>query len=226
MNFALFGIYPYLAGSVFLVGSLLRYEREQDGWGAYSSQMLGSRTYMLWASNLWHIGILLVFLGHFFGMVTPVFEWLGVPPLAHQWIAFAAGTAFGSLALLGGVLLLLRRFLNSRVRAASRFSDLFILVWLLITLSLGLGTQWLTLHDLLGGNVGDMKTFQAYLQGLVLLRPDPELLSAVPLVYRIHMLCGMTVFLLFPFTRLVHIWTVPFNYLTRRYQLVRARRTA
>ena len=177
MNLALFGIYPYLAGSVFLVGSLLRYEREQDGWGAYSSQLFGSRTYMLWASNLWHIGILLVFLGHFFGMVTPVFEWLRVPPLAHQWIAFAAGTTFGSLAMLGG-------------------------------------------------NAGDMETFQAYLQSLVLLHPDPGLLSAVPLIYRIHMLCGMTVFLLFPFTRLVHIWTVPFNYLTRRYQLVRARRTA
>lgn len=226
MNFMLFGIYPYLAGTVFLIGSLLRYEREQDGWGAYSSQLLGSRTYMLWASNLWHIGVLVVLLGHFFGMVTPVFEWLGVPPLAHQWIAFSAGTAFGSIAMIGGVMLLLRRFANSRVRAASHVSDLLILLWLLATLALGLGTQWLTLSGLLRGSVGDMTLLRGYVQSLVLLRPDPALLSTVPLIYKLHILSGITVFLLFPFTRLVHIWTVPVNYLTRRYQIVRARRTA
>ena len=88
MNLLLFGVYPYLAGTVFLLGSLLRYEREQDGWGAYSSQLLASRRYMMWASNLWHVGILVVFLGHFFGMLTPVFEWMGVSPVPHQWLAF------------------------------------------------------------------------------------------------------------------------------------------
>lgn len=226
MNLVLFGVYPYLAGTVFIVGSLLRYEREQDGWGAYSSQLLGSRRTMLWASNLWHAGILLVFCGHFVGMATPIFELIGVPPLTHQWIAFSAGTGAGTIAMIGGVMLLFRRFFNSRVRAASRFSDFFILFWLLVTLGLGLVTQASTVRELLQGSVGNMKIFQAYVQGLAILRPQPALLAPVPMIYKIHMLFGMTVFLLFPFTRLVHIWTVPLNYLVRRYQIVRARRAA
>lgn len=226
MNFLLFGVYPYIAGTIFLLGSALRYEREQDGWGAYSTQLLASRRYMLWASNLWHIGVLIIFAGHFVGMLTSFFEWLGVPPLAHQWIAFVTGTTFGIIAMLGGVMLLLRRVLNPRVRATGRFSDLFILLWLLVTLILGLGTQIQTVRDLLHGNVANMDIFRRYLQGLVMLRPDPALIRGVPLIYKIHMFFGMTVFLLFPFTRLVHIWTVPLNYIGRRYQIIRARRTA
>lgn len=224
MNLLLFGVYPYLAGTVFLLGSILRYEREQDGWSAYSTQLLASRSYMMWASNLWHIGILLIFAGHFVGMLTPFFEWLGVPPITHQWIAFTAGTSFGAIAMLGGVMLLLRRFLNPHVRAAGRFGDLFILLWLLVTLGLGLGTQVRTVQDLLAGNVANMELFRSYLQGIVIMHPDPSLVRGVPLIYKVHMLFGMTVFLLFPFTRLVHIWTVPLNYLVRRYQIVRARR--
>lgn len=224
MNVVLFGVYPYLAGTIFLIGSILRYEREQDGWGAYSSQLLASRRYMLWASNLWHIGIILIFFGHFVGMLTPFFEWLGVPPVAHQWIAFTAGTAFGAVAMLGGVMLLLRRAVNPHVRAAGRFGDLFILVWLVVTLCFGLATQVVTVGDLLAGNVANMDVFRVYLQELVLFHPNPALLVRIPLIYKIHMLLGMTVFLLFPFTRLVHIWTVPLNYLTRQYQIVRARR--
>ena len=106
-----------------------------------------------------------------------------------------------------------------------RFSDIFILIWLLVTLGLGLFTQVHTVRDLLHGDVANMYIFRAYLQGLATLHPNPSLLSNVPLIYKIHMLFGMTVFLLFPFTRLVHIWTVPLNYVIRRYQIVRARRT-
>ena len=224
-NYIFFGVYPYLAGTVFLVGSILRYEFDQAGWSTYSTQLLASRRYMMWASNLWHIGILLVFGGHFIGMLTPVFEWLRVPAITHQWIAFTAGTAFGTIAMIGGLMLLLRRYVNPSVRAAGRFSDLLILVWLLITLGLGLGTQVITLPNLLHGNVANMDTFLAYLEGLATFRPHPALLMQIPVIYKVHMLFGMTVFLLFPFTRLVHIWTVPLNYLVRRYEIVRARRT-
>ncbi len=225
-NSIFFGVYPYLAGTVFLVGSILRYEFDQAGWTTYSTQLLASRRYMMWASNLWHIGILFVFAGHFIGMLTPIFEWLHVPAVTHQWIAFSAGTTFGVVAMLGGVMLLLRRYVDPSVRAAGRFSDMLILVWLLVTLGLGLGTQAITLPELLRGNVANMDIFRMYLEGLVTLRPDPALLIHIPVLYKVHMLFGMTVFLLFPFTRLVHIWTVPLNYLVRRYEIVRARRTA
>ncbi len=101
-NVILFGVYPYVAGTVFLLGSVLRYEFDQAGWSSYSTQLLASRRYMLWASNLWHVGIIVVLAGHFVGMLTPVFEWLHVPPIPHQWIAFTAGTSFGLVAMLGG----------------------------------------------------------------------------------------------------------------------------
>lgn len=221
----LFGVYPYIAGTIFLVGSIVRYEREQDGWGSYSSQLLASRGYMLWASNLWHIGILMLFLGHFVGLLTPVFRWLGVAPLLHEWIAMLAGVSFGAIAMIGGVLLLLRRFFNARVRANSRFNDFFILIWVLLTLLLGLGTEASTIPALLHGDAATLQLLEAYVHGIASFRPDPDVIAGIPLIYKVHLLFGMTVFLLFPFTRLVHIWTVPLNYLTRRYQIVRARRS-
>ncbi len=226
MNLFFFGVYPYLAGTIFLLGSIFRYEREQDGWTSYSSQLLASKRYMLWASNLWHVGILLLFLGHFVGMLTPFWEWLGVGVLVHEWIAMVAGITFGIVAMIGGTLLLLRRYLNSRVRANTRFNDLVVLIWILITLLLGLGTEYITIPALLHGNTAIMSNLEAYVQSIATFRPDPAQLNAIPWIFKVHILFGMTVFLIFPFTRLVHIWTVPLNYLVRRYQIVRARRMA
>ncbi|MHB1201996.1 MAG: respiratory nitrate reductase subunit gamma [Acidithiobacillus sp.] len=223
LNLLLFGVYPYIAGTIFLVGSIIRYDREQYGWTSYSSQLLASRRYMLWASNLWHVGILMLFAGHFVGLLTPVFEWLGFSPIQHQWVASSAGITFGTLAMIGGLMLLLRRMLNSQVRAAGRKSDLFILLWLIVTLLLGLVTQATTVPDLIAGNVANMEVLGGYLKGIATFQPHPAMLVGIPLIYKIHMFFGMTMFLLFPFTRLVHIWTVPFNYLVRPYELVRAK---
>lgn len=222
-NLLLFGAYPYVAGTVFLLGSLIRYDREQYTWTSYSTQLLGSRQSLAWGSNLWHIGVLFIFLGHFVGLLTPAFDWLHVPPVTHQWIAASAGITFGVLALIGGLLLLARRLANSQVRAAAHSTDLFILLWLLATLAIGLATQYVTLPNLLAGHVADMEILSRYLKGLVLFQPHPALVAPLPWVYKLHLLFGMTLFLLFPFTRLVHIWTVPVNYLWRSYQLVRAR---
>ena len=223
VNLLLFGVYPYIAGTVFLVGSLIRYDREPYTQTSYSTQLLGSRRSLVWGSNLWHVGVLFIFLGHFVGLLTPAFTWLHVPPVAHQWIAASAGVTFGLMALAGGLLLLARRLGNRHVRAASHPGDLFILLWLLATLGLGLATQFVTVPNLLAGHVADMEILSRYLKGLVALQPHPGLLASIPWVYRLHLLFGMTLFLVFPFTRLVHIWTVPVNYLWRAYQLVRAR---
>jgi len=222
-NLFFFGIYPYIAGTVFLVGSAIRYDREQYGWTSSSSQLLGSRRDLRWGSNLWHVGILFIFAGHFVGLLTPIFAWLGVGPLPHQWLAAIAGVTFGLVALVGGLLLLRRRLFNAKVRAAGRTNDVFILLWLLATLALGLSTQMVTVPDLLAGHVANMEILSRYLKGIVAFQPHPALLAHIPLVYRVHMFLGMTVFLVFPFTRLVHIWTVPVNYLVRPYQMVRAK---
>lgn len=220
----LFSVYPYVAGTVFLLGSLIRFDREQFGWKADSSQLLDRRQLRL-GSNLFHAGILALFCGHFVGLLTPHWVWieLGLSDMAHQTIAITAGLAFGLVCMAGGVILWRRRMFNPRVRANSRFMDIFILDWLLVTLSLGLLTIPVSIWHALDGSAEAMVALAAWAQSIVALRPAPQLLAAVPLIYKVHLFFGMTVFLLFPFTRLVHVWSAPLGYLARPYQIVRTK---
>lgn len=224
LNEFFFGIYPYIAGTIFLVGSLVRFEREQFGWKADSSQLLDRRTLRL-GSNLFHVGILALFAGHFVGLLTPhsVFLALGVSDLAHQVIAISAGSVFGLICMAGGVLLWRRRMFNPRVRAVTRFMDLLILDWILVTLALGLATIPVSIGHALDGDASVMVALADWAQSVVTFRADAALLAGVDLIYRIHLFFGMTVFLLFPFSRLVHIWSAPLGYLARPYQVVRAK---
>ena len=224
LNDFFFGIYPYIAGTIFLVGSLVRFEREQFGWKADSSQLLDRKTLRL-GSNLFHAGILALFAGHFVGLLTPhsAFLAFGVSDLAHQVIAISAGTVFGLVCMAGGVLLWRRRMFNPRVRAVTRFMDLVILDWLLITLALGLATIPVSIAHALDGNASVMVSLAHWAQSVVTFRADAGLLENVDLIFKIHLFFGMTVFLLFPFSRLVHIWSAPVGYLARPYQVVRAK---
>lgn len=221
----LFGVYPYLAGTVFLIGSWVRFDREQYTWKTDSSQLLARHNLRL-ASNFFHVGIISIFFGHLVGLLTPhsVFLAMGISDLAHQHIAIAAGSVFGSICLIGGVMLWLRRLTNSRVRAVSRKMDVFILTWILTTLLLGLSTIPVSLDHAQHGNAGVMLALANWAQSVVTFRADAALLAAVDPIFRVHLFFGMTVFLLFPFTRLVHIWSVPFGYLGRAYQVVRHKR--
>ena len=220
----LYGVYPYIALSVFFLGSLIRFDREQYTWKADSSQLLARERLRL-GSNLFHIGILALLAGHFVGLLTPHSVWLalGVSDLAHQSLAIGVGALFGVLCMLGGVILWRRRMFNPRVRATSRFMDIFILDWLLVTLGLGLATLPWSLYHALNGDASAMLLLAEWAQGLVTFRPDPVLLSEVDLIYKVHLFFGMTVFLLFPFTRLVHAWSIPWTYLFRPYQIVRTK---
>jgi nitrate reductase gamma subunit len=221
-----YGVYPYLAGTVFLVGSLVRFEREQYTWKADSSQFLANRG-MRVASNLFHIGIIAIFFGHLVGLLTPhaVFRALGVGDMDHQVIAIAAGSLFGLMCLAGGALLWLRRLANRRVRAAQRAMDFFILTWLLATLLLGLSTIPVSIGHAAHGDPGVMLALAEWAQSIVGLHPNPAAIATVDPIFKVHLVFGMTVFLLFPFSRLVHIWSVPIGYLWRAYQVVRTRRT-
>ncbi|MGR9053248.1 MAG: respiratory nitrate reductase subunit gamma [Gammaproteobacteria bacterium] len=220
----LYGVYPYLALTTFLLGSLIRFDREQYSWKADSSQLF-EKEQLRKGSNLFHIGILFLFLGHFAGLVTP-HAWflnLGVSDLAHQYIAIGAGTLFGTLCMMGGVILWKRRMYNPRVRANSRFMDIFILDWLLLTLALGLVTIPVSLYHAVKGDAGVMIALAEWVQSVLSLQPNHGLLDNVGLVYKVHLFFGMTVFLLFPFTRLVHVWSIPLGYLLRPYQIVRSK---
>ncbi|MBK7898972.1 MAG: respiratory nitrate reductase subunit gamma [Betaproteobacteria bacterium] len=223
----IFAVYPYIALTVFVVGSWIRYDAEQYTWKTDSTQLL-SNANMVLASNFFHIGILMIFAGHFAGLVLPHSLWLamGVSDMQHQWLAISAGTVFGLMCLIGGSILWLRRMFNPRVRAGSRYSDIFILSWLMVTLLLGLSTIPVSVGHANHGNPEVMIALSQWVQSILTLNPKPELLADVDAVFKAHMLFGMTVFLLFPFTRLVHVLTAPINYLGRAYQIVRMKRRA
>ena len=227
LNKLIFAVYPYIALTVFLVGCWIRYDHEQYTWKTDSTQLLSTANMVL-ASNFFHIGILAIFAGHFAGLVRPPGLWLafGVSDMQHQWLAISAGTVFGIMCLIGGVILWLRRMFNPRVRAGSRYSDIFILSWLMVTLLFGLSTIPVSVGHANHGNPEVMLALSQWVQSILTLSPRPELLDGVDGVFKFHMFLGMTVFLLFPFTRLVHALTAPFNYLGRSYQVVRMKRRA
>ncbi len=222
----LYGVYPYIALSVFLIGSWLRFDREQYSWKSDSSQLLSKANLRL-GSNLFHIGVLAIFGGHAVGLLTPhsVFRALGVSDMDHQMIAIWAGSIFGLSALVGGLILWVRRMFNDRVSAASRGADKFILTWLLLTLTLGLCTIPVSIGHANEGNPEVMIALAEWVQSIVYLRPDPALLLGVDTVFKVHLFFGMTVFLVFPFTRMVHVWSAPFGYIARPYQIVRSKRS-
>jgi nitrate reductase gamma subunit len=219
-----FGIYPYVCLAVFLLGSLIRFEREQYTWKSDSSQLL-RRGQLRWGSNLFHVGILMLFFGHLFGLLTPagLYHALGLSTEAKQMLAVAAGGIFGSMCLIGLVLLVHRRLAEPRIRATSTPMDIFILLWILATLLLGLASIFWSLGHRDGGI---MLQLASWAQHIVTFRGGAaDLIREVPPIYRVHLFFGLTVFLLFPFSRLVHVWSgfATVGYLTRAYQIVRSR---
>ncbi len=221
----LFGIFPYICLSIFFIGSWIRFDREQYGWTSASSQLLSTGGVRL-ASNLFHIGIIGIFLGHFVGLLAPYALWgaISLSSLGKQSIAMYGGGFLGILCLIGGAMLLWRRLTNPRIRATSRTSDIFILIWIMITLLFGLATTFTTAHHASLGSADTMMALAQWAKSVVLFSPKPELVANVEVIFRLHLVFGMALFLLFPFTRLVHIWSAPFGYLARSYQIVRSKR--
>lgn len=220
LNDLIFGIYPYIAGAVFLIGSWIRFDRDQYSWKAGSSQMLSSRDFRV-ANNRFHIGILLLFFGHLFGLLTPpeVYHAIGLSTEAKQVIAMVAGGLFGVFCLLGMNVLVRRRLTDPRVRATSSRSDIFILLLIYVQLILGLVSILVSAMHMDGAQ---MVLLAEWAQRIVTFRSGAaDVVIGVNLVYKLHILVGLTMFLVFPFTRLVHIWSAPVWYLGRSYQIVR-----
>jgi len=222
-NHLFFGLYPYIAIAVFFVGSMLRYDREQFTWKTGSSQMLESKGIKK-GSLAFHIGIIMVLLGHFVGLLTPPAVWhaLGIEASTKQLIAMGAGGFFGLICLYGMTILLKRRLTNPRVRATSTTMDIMILVLLYIQLLLGLVSILFSFNHLDGA---DMLLMMNWAQSIVMLDPIQASASLAPvgLIYKLHIFLGMTLFVLFPFSRLVHVWSVPVRYMRRNYHVVRAK---
>ncbi|TAN67367.1 MAG: respiratory nitrate reductase subunit gamma [Methylobacter sp.] len=222
LNTLLFGYYPYVAISVFFIGSLARYDRDQYTWRTGSSQFLRADELRL-GSNLFHIGILLLFVGHFVGLLTPpaVYHALGLSTSAKQILAVVAGGVFGGVCLKGIIILIRRRLTDARIRATSSRMDIFILLLIGVQLALGLLTLPISIYHYDGAN---MLLLAEWAQRIVTFRSGAaDQLSEIGIVFKLHLFLGQTLFLVFPFSRLVHVWSVPLGYVTRPYQVVRRR---
>jgi nitrate reductase gamma subunit len=225
LNTFLFGIYPYVAAALFLFGSLARYEREPYTWKTDSSQLL-HRGALRTGNILFHVGVLGLFFGHLVGLLTPVAVWdaLGVSHRLKQYVAMTAGGVMGVLCLAGLAILLHRRLTQPRIAAVTRTSDKLLLVWLLATLLLGLSTIAASASHADGALMVSLMTWA---QRLVTFRGDAAAhIATAPLVFKAHVFMGVTLFAIFPFTRLVHVWSgfATVAYLGRAWQLVRMRR--
>lgn len=223
LNNLLFGIYPYIALSVFVLGSIVRYDREQYTWRTGSSQLLESKQ-LRKGSIPFHIGILAVLAGHFVGLLTPSEVWhvLGVSAQVKQVIAMALGGVFGLICFYGLTILIMRRLGNDRVRANSSRMDIAILLMLYAQLILGLVSIFVSMGHLDGQ---EMLKLMSWAQNMVTFNgmAAAAAIADVHIIFKLHVFLGMSLFLVFPFSRLVHVWSVPVKYFTRNYQVVRSK---
>ena len=221
----LFGIYPYIAAVIFLFGSLVRFEREQYSWKSESSQVLHAGSLRL-GNILFHIGILGLFFGHLVGLLLPVAVWdaLGISHSTKQVFAMVAGGIMGVLCLLGLLILLARRFGNARLAKNTTWRDKLVLLWLLATVLAGLSTIFVSAQHLDGE---EMVALMTWAQHIVTFRGDAaSYIVHASWVFKLHLFLGMSLFVVFPFTRLVHAWSGfgTVTYLNRSWQSVRPRK--
>src|SRR5512145_607098 len=215
-----FGFYPYIALAVFVVGSIVRFDHGQYTWRSGSSQLLRAKS-LRWGSNVFHGGILLLFVGHLFGLLTPpaVYHALGLSSSAKQILAMAAGGLFGLVCFVGLTILVWSRLCDPRIRATSTPMDIFILLLIYVQLILGLATIPLSMLHLDGHN---MVLLGDWAQRIVTFQDGAAAqIVGVHWIFKLHIFLGLTMFLVFPFSRLVHIWSAPVWYVGRRYQVVR-----
>jgi nitrate reductase gamma subunit len=224
LNGFLFQVYPYVCLTVFLLGSLIRFDQNQYGWKSDSSQMLRSGL-LRWGSNLFHLGVLFLFFGHLVGLFTPHAVYgIFMTAATKQLLAVTAGGIAGIVCFIGLTLLLYRRIFDPRIRLTSHPTDIAVLLVLWFQLVVGLITLPYSLQHT-DGSV--MLILADWAQRIVTLRAvDATAVAALPWPYLVHIVFGMTIFLLFPFSRLVHVWSgfASIFYVIRPYQVARSRR--
>lgn len=222
LNILLFQVYPYVAIAVLLIGSWIRFDHAAYTWRTGSSQLLSDRG-MRVGSNLFHVGMLAIIGGHTVGLLTPHFlyePFISAP--AKQLLAMVAGGIFGLMMLVGLLILLYRRLFNPRIRATSNKRDIFLLVLLLAQLLLGLSSIVIS-YDHMDGT--QMIRLGEWAQHIVTFRMEGAVayIADAHWIFKTHIVLGLTIVLIAPFTRLVHVWSIPLGYLTRPYQIVRRR---
>lgn len=213
----MFTVFPYLCLATFVVGHAYRYVFDRYGWNARSSEFLEKKA-LFPGTVLFHWGIVFTFLGHAGGLLIPqrVFDFFGIDSQAHLAIAYWSGLAVGLAAFAGVLLLLRRRLTHPRVQAVNRLNDTITLGALVIVIGAGL-------FNVLFGHYNVLNTVAPWIRGIVTFTPDAMLMKEVPLSYKIHVIAAWALLGFSPFSRLVHIWSLPLTYFFRSHILFRRR---
>ncbi|TFD33034.1 respiratory nitrate reductase subunit gamma [Cryobacterium cryoconiti] len=222
LDILLWVAFPYAAAGVFIVGHLLRYRFDQFGWTSRSSQTYENK-WLRWGSPLFHYGILMVFGGHIVGLFIPKpwLEFFGVTEHIYHLGATWLGSIAAVLTIAGLVILLVRRRLVARVKLVTTVMDK--VMYLFLTGTIAFGTTATVLYQVLGAGYDYRGSISPWIRSLYGFQPDPALMSDVPFFFQLHVLCATSLFLLWPFTRLVHVFSAPLGYFVRPYIVYRSR---
>ncbi|MCY8409784.1 respiratory nitrate reductase subunit gamma [Bacillus haynesii] len=214
-------ILPYIVITIFIGGHLYHYQHDQFGWTAKSSEMLEKKKLAL-GSSLFHWGIFFVIGGHVMGILIPesLYQALGVSEHMYHKIAIGFGLPAGIAALSGLLILTYRRFTDKRIRKTSSAGDFITLVALLFVMTTGLAATFLNIDS---KGFDYRTTIGPWFRNIFLFKPDAGLMASVPLWFKLHIIMGYVIFIVWPFTRLVHVFSMPLKYLTRSYVVYRKR---
>jgi nitrate reductase gamma subunit len=225
LDILLWVVVPYVSIAVLVLGTIYRHRYDKFGWTTRSSQLYESDI-LRWGSPMFHVGILLVLAGHVGGLVVPK-SWtdaVGVSESAYHAAAVGLGSAAGLLTLLGMAILIARRRLVGPVFTATTRNDKAMYLLLAVVILLGL---WTTVRvNTTGGGYDYRETVSPWFRSLFVLNPDPELMAGVPLGLKLHIVSAWVLIAIWPFTRLVHAFSLPLGYLTRPYVVYRSRDAA
>ncbi|WP_433211979.1 respiratory nitrate reductase subunit gamma [Microtetraspora malaysiensis] len=218
----LWGAFPYVALASFVIGAIWRYRYDKFGWTTRSSELYERRLLRV-ASPLFHFGILVVLIGHVVGLLIPQ-SWtgaIGLPENAYHVLAVALGTVAGACTLIGIALLIYRRRTVGPVFLATTRNDK--LMYAVLTLTILLGLTATVNANIIGSGYNYRSTVSPWFRSIFAFQPEVSLMAGAPLPYRIHALCALALFTIWPYTRLVHVLTAPIGYLTRPYIVYRSR---
>jgi nitrate reductase gamma subunit len=222
LDLFLYVVLPYVALVLFVAGHVWRYRLDQFGWTSRSTQLLESR-WLAWGSNLFHYGALAAIAGHVLGMLIPA--WLtsavGLGEGGYHVLSAVAGSAAGVACVAGVLILAARRAYFPRVRRTTSPTDVAVYVLLAVVIGLGIGETLVV--NAFGSGYDYRASVAVWFRSLFVLDPQPDLMASAPLVYQVHATAAWFLYALWPFSRLVHAWSLPWQYLGRPYVLYRSR---
>ena len=221
LDYFLWVIIPYLSLTIFVVGHVHRYNTDQFGWSAQSSEFIQKDQLLKWGSTLFHYGVIFVFFGHVAGVLIPkgFYDVVGITEQMYHFGAIWFGGAAGVMMVVGGALLTVRRLKSKRVRRNSSKKDLYVL--LLIGVVTVVGFTNTVGYTATGGEFDYRATIGPWFRGILSFQPSPYLVMNAPLGFQLHILAAFVLFAVWPYTRLVHVWSLPLEYLSRKYIVFR-----